>query len=92
MITVFAAVYLTGFLGEKKKLVFGVLFAAASIALIIGTAALTDYTVTLVRLVEERQACRSRLQFSRWLCLTVLPLLAAWRFNPPSVVPVAVVL
>lgn len=91
MIIVFAAVYLTGFLGEKKKLVFGVLFAAASIAMVIGTAALTN-DPSLWFDWSKKGSMPVSLQLFAWLCLTALPLLAAWRFNPPSVVPVAVVL
>ena len=43
MVMVFAALYLTAFLQSKKKLVFGLLFGAASVALIVGTAMLTEF-------------------------------------------------
>jgi uncharacterized membrane protein len=43
MVMVFAALYLTAFLQSKKKLVFGLLFGAASVALIVGAAMLSEF-------------------------------------------------
>ena len=91
MVAVFAAVYLTAFLAEKKKLVFGVLFAAGSIALVVGTALLTNY-ISLWFQWEKAGRMPLELLIFVWLCIAVLPLLVAWRFNRPSILPVTVVL
>ena len=91
MIAVFAAAYLTAFLSEKKKLVFGVLFAAASIALVCGTIALTEFPWLWYQWQKDAVVPVS-LKVFLWLCVIVLPLLFAWRFNPPSILPVAVVI
>lgn len=85
----FAAVYLTGFLGEKKKLVFGLLFAASSVVLVIGTAMLTDPTTNWWRWPKEPPMPFGVLIFG-WVLFVVLPLIAAWRFNRPSMMPVGV--
>jgi uncharacterized membrane protein len=91
MVAVFAAVYLTAFLGSKKKLVFGLLFGAASVALIVGTAFLTDFYGGWYNWEKTLKMPASLLVLG-WLCLAVLPLLAAWRLNRSSIVPVAVIL
>lgn len=91
MVAVLAAVYLVGFLDEKKKLVFGVLFAAASVALIASATGLTEYW-ELWQFWQTKPALPTNLQVLGWLCIAVLPLLLAWRLNRQSVVPVAVVL
>jgi len=91
MVTVFSAAYLTAFLSEKKKLVFGVLFAAASIHLVCGTVVLTEFPSLWVRWQKNAPMPVTLLIFA-WLCIVVLPLLFAWRLNPPSILPVTVVL
>jgi uncharacterized membrane protein len=91
MVAVFAAVYLTAFLGEKKRLVSAVLFAAGSIGLVVGTALLTDYSSLWFQWEKAGQMPLDLLIFM-WLCIAILPLLVAWRFNRPSLLPVAVVL
>jgi hypothetical protein len=47
MIVVLAAVYLTGFLGSKRRLVSGVLFAAGALVLAVGVLVLGDYSLVL---------------------------------------------
>ncbi len=89
MLTVFAVVYLTAFLGEKKKLVFGVLFAAGCIGVVVGTTALTNY-YSMWFGWQKAAPMPSGLLIFLWLCFTALPLLFAWRFNRASVLPVAV--
>jgi uncharacterized membrane protein len=89
MLTVFAAVYLTAFLGEKKKLVFGVLFAAGCVGVVVGTTALTNY-YSLWSAWQKAAPMPLGLLIFLWLCITALPLLFAWRFNRASVLPVAV--
>jgi len=91
MVTVFAAVYLTAFLGDRKKLIFGVLFAAGCITLVTGTALLTEYSSLWLQWKKAAPMPLQMLVFV-WLCIAALPLLMAWRFNRPSVLPVSVVL
>ena len=91
MVAVFAAAYLTAFLSEKKKLVFGVLFAAAAITLICATVALVEFQSLWYRWQKDAPV-PTALNLFLWLCIVALPLLFAWRFNPPSILPVAVVL
>ena len=91
MITVFSAAYLVAFLDEKKKLVFGVLFAAACIGIVVGTAFLTEDRSLWYRWDRQPVLPMVMLVFI-WICTAVLPLLFAWRFNRPSVLPVAVIL
>jgi len=91
MVTVFAAVYLTGFLTEKKKLVFGVLFAAASVALVVGTALLTTFYSLWWEWPKSAKMPANLLGFA-WVCFAALPLLSAWRFHRPALLPVVVVL
>jgi len=92
MVTVFAAAYLVAFLEEKKKkLVFGVLFSAGCIGVIVGTAMLTESQAIWYRWTKEAALPAVMLVFI-WVCIVVLPLLFTWRFNPPAVLPVAVIL
>src|ERR1019366_2979675 len=91
MITVFAAVYLTAFLQSKKKLVFGLLFGAASVALIVGTTVLAEYNGAWHDWASTAKMPVSLLLFG-WLCIAALPLLVAWRLNRSSVLPVVVIL
>jgi len=91
LITVFSAAYLVAFLDEKKKLVFGVLFAAACIGIVVGTAFLTEDRSLWYRWDNHPILPAVMLVFI-WICTAVLPLLFAWRFNRPSVLPVAVIL
>ena len=91
MVAVIAAAYLVGFLDEKRKLVFGVLFAASSVTLIACMTGLTEYW-ELWQSWQTKPAMPINLQVLGWLCIAVLPLLLAWRLNRKSVVPVAVVL
>jgi uncharacterized membrane protein len=88
LVAVFAAVYLTGFVESKKKLVFGVLFAVASMALVVAVAWLSfDF-----RLWQNLTEMPVTLRLFGWICVAGLPLLAAWRLYPPSMAPVAAVL
>ena len=93
---VLAAVYLTGFLGSKRRLVSGVLFAAGAIVLVVGVLVLGDYSLVLadyssIRYVGQKSPMPSVTLVFAWLCITALPLLIAWRLNRASVLPVAVV-
>ena len=94
LLVVFAAVYLTGFLASKKKLVFGILFAAASIVLVVGTVILVHYS----KIPSEWSRGWKTVPMPAWLVafswivVAVLPLLAAWRLAPTSVLPVGVML
>ena len=91
MATVFAAAYLTGFLTERKKLVFGVLFTVGCVAVIVGVSMLaTPYSVW--HDWQKDAQMPAHLMTFGWLFVALLPLLSAWRFNRPSVLPVAVVL
>jgi len=91
MITVFSAAYLVAFLDEKKKLVFGLLFAAGCIGIVVGTAFLTEDRSLWYRWEKQPMIPMVMIVFI-WICTAVLPLLFAWRFNRPSVLPVAVIL
>lgn len=91
MVTVFAAAYLVAFLDERKKLVFGVLFSAGCIGVIVGTAIIAEDQSIWYRWTKEPPLPAVMLVFI-WLCIVVLPLLFTWRFNPPAVLPVAVIL
>jgi len=91
MITVFSAAYLVAFLDEKKKLVFGVLFAAACIGIVVGTVFLVEDRSLWYRWEKQPLLPMVMLVFI-WGCTAVLPLLFAWRFNRPSMLPVAVIL
>ena len=90
MVTVFAAAYLTAFLHERKKLVFGLLFSAGAIGLIVGTAMLSEDEVLWYRWSKD-PIMPAMLMIFVWLCIVALPLLFAWRINRPSVMPVAVI-
>ena len=70
---------------------FDLLFGAASVTLIVGTAFLTDFYSGWYNWQATPRMPASLLVLG-WLCLAVLPLLAAWRLNPSSIVPVAVIL
>jgi uncharacterized membrane protein len=91
MITVFAAVYLTAFLQSKKKLVFGLLFGAASVALIVGTSMLTEFNSGWHDWASTPKMPAALLLLG-WLCVAALPVLVAWRLNRSSVLPVTVAL
>ncbi len=91
MVTVFAAAYLVAFLNERKKLVFGVLFATGCAGVIVGTAILVEDR-SMWWFWTKQPALPAVMLVFVWLCTIVLPLLFAWRFNPPSVLPVAVIL
>lgn len=91
MVAVFAAAYLTSFLSEKKKLVFGVLFAAASIALVVSALLLADSYSSWSQWPKDA-TMPVHLAVLAWLCIAVLPLAFAWRFNRPAVLPVLVIL
>jgi uncharacterized membrane protein len=90
MLTVFAAAYLTAFLTEKKKLVFGVLFSVAAVALIVGMPFVAD-PYAWSQWVNQPGMPATLMVFA-WLCIVLLPLLFAWRSNPPAVVPVLVII
>jgi uncharacterized membrane protein len=90
MLAVFAALYLTAFVGSKKKLVFGVLFAAGAIALTIGVVALSD-GFGWYRWVET-PAMPWSLLLTGWAWIVVVPLLAAWRLRPSAMLPVSLVI
>jgi uncharacterized membrane protein len=91
MITAFAAAYLVAFLHEKKKLVFGVLFATGCVGVIVGTAMLSESDLIWYRWSRAAPVPAALAGFA-WVCIVVLPLLFTWRFNPPGVLPVAVIL
>lgn len=90
MVTVFAAAYLTAFLNEKKKLVFGVLFSVAAVALIVGMPFVAD-PYAWSQWVNQPGMPATLMAFA-WVCIVLLPLLFAWRSNPPAVVPVLVII
>lgn len=90
MVTVFAAAYLTAFLNERKKLVFGLLFSAGAIGVVVGTAMLCEDDLLWYRWSKD-PSLPAALAIFLWLCIVALPLLFAWRMNPPAVLPVAVV-
>jgi len=89
MVMVFAAVYLTGFLQSKKKLLFGLLFSAGAIALVIGTTIVGEYQYW--HDWQKAPAMPFSPLLFGWICITLLPLLVAWRLNRPSLLPVAFV-
>jgi len=91
MVMVFAALYLTAFLQTKKKLVFGLLFGAASVALVVSTAMLTEFYWGWYDW-EKTPKMPASLLLLGWLCIAVLPLLVGWRLYRPSVLPVMVAL
>lgn len=90
MVTVFAAAYLTAFLNERKKLVFGLLFSAGAIGMVVGTAMLCEDDLLWYRWSKDPTLPVVMVVFV-WLCIVVLPLLFAWRLNRQAVVPVAVI-
>jgi uncharacterized membrane protein len=90
MLAMFAVVYLTAFVGSRRKLVSGVVFAAAAIALLGGAAGLSAQG-----LWSEWQSKAQMPMLTAalgWAWIAAVPLLAAWWFKRSSVVPVAVVL
>lgn len=91
MTAVFAAVYLTAFIGSTRRLVFGVLFAAGAMALLVSTVMVAEY-VPMWSQFQKSAPMPGDLVFFAWLSITALPLLLAWRLNRTSVLPVAVVL
>ncbi len=86
---VWAVLYLTVFLGSKRKAVLGILFAAGSIAIVIGVVLILDGW----RLSWESQ---SSVPWGRsvweWAVIAVLPLLIALVRFGKSLVPVAAAL
>ncbi|HKD84520.1 MAG TPA: DUF2157 domain-containing protein [Terriglobales bacterium] len=90
MVTVFAAAYLTAFLNERKKLVFGLLFSAGAIGLIVATAMLCEDEVLWYEWSKDPIMPALSMIFV-WFCIVALPLLFAWRMNRPAVLPVAVI-
>jgi uncharacterized membrane protein len=93
MMTAFAAAYLVAFVNEKKKFVFGVLFAIGSVGVIVGTLLLVSgFDMRLSSHWPEPPPMPGGMLIVVWICTIVLPLLAAWRFNPPAIVPLLVFL
>ncbi len=91
MLASFAALYLTAFVGTKKRLVFSLLFAAAAIAL----------TIAVVLLSQDLNhwygwattpAVPLHLAIVGWCWIVVVPLLVAWRLKPSAILTVAVVI
>ncbi|MDR3746753.1 MAG: DUF2157 domain-containing protein [Acidobacteriota bacterium] len=91
MVTVFAAVYLTCFLHSKKKLVFGLLFGAASIALVVGTALLIEFRGEWYNWEKNQTMPRSLLLLG-WFCIAVLPLVVSRILDRSAVLPVGLIL
>jgi uncharacterized membrane protein len=89
LVVVLAAVYLTGFLRSKRRLVSGVLFTAGALTLASCTA-LLDYAGAEEQW-RELPPVPTAMLVILWLCVIALPLLLAWRLDPASVLPVAVV-
>ncbi len=87
----FAALYLTAFIASRRKLASGLLFASGAIAL----------TIAVVLLVESwsywynwatTPAMPLHLAMVALGWIVVVPLLAAWRFKPSAMLPVAAVI
>ncbi len=93
MVASFAALYLTAFIGSKKEFVFGVLFAAAAIALTISVPFLSaDMVFWYVFWYNgaNTHAMPWHLSVVGWCWIAVVPLLSAWRLKPSALLPVAV--
>jgi uncharacterized membrane protein len=86
---VFAALYLSAFLGSRKKLVSGVLFAIGAIAAIISIVILSESPWNW-RAWATTPAMPWSLRIMAWTLILILPLLLAWRLRRSSVVYVAV--
>ena len=91
MLVMFATLYLTAFIGSKKRLVFGMLFAASAIALTISIVVLAD-SGSSWRGWEADGKMPLLLTVIGWCCIIVVPLLAAWRLKASAIVPLAAVL
>jgi len=90
MVAMFAAVYLTGFLSSRKKLVFGVLFTVAAIALAISAAGLMGRWVWADW--QKTPVMPLHLQIVGWCWIALIPLLTGWRLQRDALVPAVVVL
>lgn len=91
MLASFSALYLTVFIGSKKKLVFAVLFAAAAIGLtltLFGLSAVSNYWYDWAK----TPAMPLLLSVLAWCWIIPLPLFAAWRMKASSVLPVTAVM
>ena len=91
MLATFAALYLTAFVGSRKRLVFALLFSAASIALAVSIVILMGNHSLWYNWQAEPEMLRITL-IAGWGWIAVVPLLAAWRLRPSSIAPVVVVL
>jgi uncharacterized membrane protein len=84
-LVVWAVLYLTFFLGSKRKITQGILFAVAAIASVVGIVALTD----IWRTTRDITYLPLGLRTWGWIFIAVLPLLfAVFKFFK-SVIPVA---
>jgi uncharacterized membrane protein len=83
---VWAILYLTFFLGSRKKILQGILFAAAAIAAVVGTVSMLDGW-------QSWSAQQSFIPFSirvwAWIALAALPLVIAAFHGHRGLVPVA---
>jgi len=92
MLASFAVVYLTAFIGTKKKLVFALLFAAGAIALTISAGALAQGGGWLWHNWANTPALPLHLSMVGWSWIVVVPLLVAWRLKLSAIVPLLVVI
>jgi uncharacterized membrane protein len=90
MVAVFAALYVTVFLGSRKKFVATVCFLAGAIALLISIPLLTDGSIG--EMWHEAPALPLAMRAAGWLLIAVLPLAAAVVLKRACVIPVAAVL
>jgi uncharacterized membrane protein len=90
MIAVVAAVYLTAYLNSRRRVVFGILFGVAGVALIVATAILSDGWRYSGYFGHDWGFVPMSLRVWAYAIL-LLSLAFAWRMERRSVVPVAAV-
>jgi uncharacterized membrane protein len=86
---IIAALYLSAFLGSRKKLVAGVLFAIGATTAICSFVSLAD-SQWIWQAWEQNAAMPWSLRITAWTLIVILPLLLAYRLRRGSVIYVAV--
>jgi len=87
MLFTWAVLYLTFFLGSQRKVVRGILFAAAAIGALVGIAEMLDGWVSFT---SEQTFLPFSVRFWCWVAIAAIPLIVAAFHGHKGLVPIAV--